>query len=59
MSSKFVKTIKENESAKLKELRMRKAVLMMKKLKGKVLPNNISMSEIVSEQKRMHKERKS
>lgn len=47
----------EEKKLMLKQVRMRKAVLMAEKLKGAVLPNNISMSEIVSEQKKIHKER--
>ncbi len=47
----------EEKKLMLKQVRMRKAVLMAEKLKGAVLPNNISMSEIVSEQKKMHNER--
>jgi len=47
----------EEKKLMLKQVRMRKAVLMAEKLKGAVLSNDISMSEIVSEQKKMHKER--
>lgn len=36
---------------------MKKAVLMAKKLKGSVIPNRITMDEIIEEQKLMHKER--
>jgi hypothetical protein len=36
----------------LKQMRMRKAVMMAEKLKEAVLPNNISISEIISEQKK-------
>lgn len=41
----------------LKQVRMRKAVLMAEKLRGSVKPNKVSISEITSEQRRMHKER--
>ena len=47
----------EEKKLMLKQVRMRKAVMMAEKLKEEVLPNNISISEIVSEQKKMRKER--
>lgn len=42
----------------LKQVRMRKALFLTEKLKNSVSPNQISLSEIVAEQKQMHKERK-
>ena len=47
----------EEKKFMLKQVRMRKAVMMAEKLIEAVLPNNISISEIVSEQKKMHKEK--
>ena len=47
----------EEKKLMLRQVRMRKAVLMAEKLKGTVKSNNISISEIVAEQKKMHKER--
>lgn len=47
----------EEKKLMLKQVRMRKAVLMAEKLKGAVEPNDISISEIVAEHKKMHKER--
>jgi CRISPR/Cas system-associated exonuclease Cas4 (RecB family) len=48
----------EEKKLMLKQVRMRKALMMAEKLKGEVVPNNISLAEIVAEQKKMHKERK-
>lgn len=42
----------------LRQVRMRKALLMAEKLKGSVKPNKITLEEIVTEQKAMRKERK-
>ena len=42
----------------LRQVRMRKALLMAEKLKGSVKPNKITLDEIVAEQKAMRKERK-
>ena len=42
----------------LKQVRMRKALLMAEKLKGSVKPNKIRISDIVAEQRAMYKERK-
>ncbi len=42
----------------LKQVRMRKALLMAEKLKGSVKPNKFKISEIIAEQKAMHNERK-
>jgi hypothetical protein len=42
----------------LRQVRMRKALFMSKKLKGAVKPNKITLEEIVAEQHKMHKERK-
>jgi hypothetical protein len=47
----------EEKKLMLRQVRMRKAVLMAEKLKGTVKSNNISISGIVAEQKKMHKER--
>lgn len=47
----------EEKKLMLRQVRMRKAVLMAEKLKGAVEPNNIRISEIVAEHKKMHKER--
>jgi hypothetical protein len=53
-----VESLTEDEKKlMLKQVRMRKAVLMAEKLKEAVVPNNINISEIVAEQKKMHKER--
>jgi hypothetical protein len=41
----------------MKKARMRKALSIAKKLKGAVKPNNITIDEIIEEQKLMHKER--
>jgi ASC-1-like (ASCH) protein len=48
----------EEKKFMLKQVRMRKAVMMAEKLIEAVLPNNISISEIVSEQKKMHHKEK-
>ena len=42
----------------MKKARMQKAVQMAEKLKGLVMPNNITVEEIVAEQKQMHQEKK-
>ena len=42
----------------LRQVRMRKALLMAEKLKGSVKPNKITLPEIVAEQKAMRKESK-
>ncbi|MEO8567689.1 MAG: hypothetical protein ABI419_01090 [Ginsengibacter sp.] len=42
----------------LRQVRMRKALLMAEKLKGSVKPNKITLAEIIAEQKEMRKERK-
>ena len=42
----------------LRQVRMKKALLMAEKLKGSVKPNKITLEEIVTEQKAMRKERK-
>jgi hypothetical protein len=50
-----------NEKEKLvmlRQIRMRKALLMAEKLKGSVKPNKITLNEIVAEQKKMRKEKK-
>ena len=42
----------------LRQVRMRKALLIAEKLKGSVKPNKITLAEIVAEQKKMRIERK-
>jgi len=42
----------------LRQVRMRKALLMAEKLKGSVRPNKITLEEIVTEQRTMRKERR-
>lgn len=54
-----VETLNEKEKqVMLRQVRMRKALLMAEKLKGSVKPNKITLVEIVAEQKEMIKERK-
>jgi hypothetical protein len=48
----------EEKKLMLKQVRMRKALFIAEKLKGSVKPNKVNISQIVSEQKKMHKERK-
>lgn len=42
----------------LRQVRMRKALLMAENLKGSVKPNKVTLSEIAAEQKAMRKEKK-
>lgn len=42
----------------MKKARMQKAVQMAEKLKGLVMSNNITVEEILAEQKKMHQEKK-
>jgi hypothetical protein len=54
-----VETLNEKEKqVMLKQVRMRKALLMAEKLKGSVKSNKITLDEIVAEQNAMRKERK-
>lgn len=52
-----VETLPEEEKQLvLKQVRMRKAIFIAEKLKGSVLPNKTTISEIIAEQKVMHNE---
>ncbi len=51
------KMILFEENDFMKKARMQKALLIAKKLKGSVIPNQITIEEIVAEQKKMHQEK--
>lgn len=49
--------IEKEKLVMLRQVRMRKALLMAEKLKGSVKPNKITLDKIVAEQNAMRKER--